>query len=63
MITPAEFEDTMMEIAANGDPEQMHSDADDLMCAVLIDLGYAAGIRVFDNMELGGHRRVCSLRG
>ena len=51
MITPAEFEDKMMEIAANGNPEDMHSDADDLMCEVLIDLGYAAGIRVYDGME------------
>ena len=51
MITPAEFEDRMMEIAANGDPERMHSDADDLMREVLIDLGYAAGIQVYDRME------------
>lgn len=51
MITPAEFEDKMMEIAAIGEPEEMHGRADDLMCEVLIDLGYAAGIRVYDKME------------
>ena len=51
MITPAEIEDKMMEIASDGNPERMHSDANELMCEVLVDLGYAAGIRVFDNME------------
>lgn len=50
MITPAEFERMMKELARSNDPEYSHGEADDLMCEVLEQLGYGAGVKVFDNM-------------
>ena len=55
MIYPGEFERMMQEIAdkeddAHYDYERTHAEADDLMCRVLEQLGYGAGIKIFDKM-------------
>ena len=57
MITPAEFEDKMREISTkvtdtfvDYHEEEAHSAADDLMCAVLRDLGYTKGVEIFERM-------------
>ena len=54
MITPAEFERRMAKIAEwnKHDEESSHGDADDLMCEVLDQLGYSAGVAIFKNMSL-----------
>ena len=54
MITPAEFERCMAEISEwnKHDEEQSHCAADDLMCEVLRQLGYSAGVTIFKNMKL-----------
>lgn len=47
--TPKEFK-TAMELASiSGNTEEMHIDMDDLMCNLLIELGYGDGIEVFKN--------------
>lgn len=51
MITPAEFEDRMQFIKRNCDPEGGHAMADDLMCAVLRDLGYTKGVEIFEQLD------------
>jgi len=50
-ISPEKFKEEMLKIKASSekDPEAAHGDADDLMCKVLRQLGYASGIDVFDN--------------
>ncbi len=51
MITPAEFEDKMRAINDSGDEiDTNHIAADDLMCAVLRDLGYTKGVEIFERM-------------
>lgn len=52
MITPAEFEDGMRKIASSSEvgKEVMHKAADELMCKVLEDNGYVAGVKIFENM-------------
>jgi len=56
-ISPAEFERRMREISEfhhpgrSCDPEWQHGMADDLMCAVLRELGYGAGVEIFVKME------------
>ena len=34
------------------DPEALHSEMDDLMCALLKDLGYGDGVEVFNSCEI-----------
>lgn len=43
MITPAEFEDTMKELVKKDDNDEILR----LMCNVLIDNGYGAGVQAF----------------
>ena len=50
MITPAEFEDRMMQIAKSDDLSYTLAQVYLLMLDTLDDLGYAAGIRVFSEM-------------
>ena len=52
MITPAEFEDRMKYLAKDGYPEERHIEADRLICEVLRDLGYEAGVKIFETMEI-----------
>lgn len=47
MITPAEFEDKMMEITAQENTARMLAQAYGLMCKVLECLGYTAGVKEF----------------
>ena len=49
-ITPAEFERLMKELAEIGDPECRHMEADELMCHILIQYGYDAGVKIFTGM-------------
>ena len=46
--SPEAFETEMKKISYIEDPESAHYQADMLMCRVLTELGYAAGVRVFD---------------
>ena len=52
-MTPKEFIDAMQVIAQynDNDPEAAHSEADGLMCRVLKQLGYGAGVGVFEDMN------------
>jgi hypothetical protein len=51
MMTPKEFADQMRHIFADIDKEHAHMLADDLMCTLLIQLGYPAGVRVFRDAD------------
>lgn len=51
VMTPEEFAAKMRAIAAGGDVEGCHSEADGLMLEVLTQLGYGEGCRVFGDME------------
>ena len=52
IITPARFEDEMKRINETADGEvERHKKADALMCATLVSLGYATGVKVFHKME------------
>lgn len=51
MITPAEFEDEMRKIAETKSSDDRHILSDELMCKVLIDNGYVAGVEIFRQME------------
>lgn len=48
-LTPEEFATEMKKLRANfGDEEARHADMDELMCHVLISLGYKDGIEIFN---------------
>ena len=53
IITPREFEEKMCEIVNNRSlaDDDKHSDADKLMCKVLVSLGYEVGVRIFNDMD------------
>ena len=50
-MSPDEFALKMSQIALNTDEESSHLDADDLMCRVLIKMGYVDGVNVFKRMK------------
>jgi hypothetical protein len=51
-MTPAEFYARMQNIADTiSDPEGAHRLADDLLCDVLMQLGYGDGVAVFEDMD------------
>lgn len=52
-MTPAEFKLEMesIELLYDADKEVAHIKADELMCKLLITLGYTKGVVVFDEME------------
>ena len=51
-MTPEQFAADMREIAKfDADPEGAHSMADDLLCKLLTELGYAEGVKVFEDMD------------
>ena len=49
MITPKEFAEMMNEVKTNykDDKETCHAKMDDILCMVLIDLGYEDGVMTF----------------
>lgn len=49
-MSAKEFADQMQELAINwqSDEEMFHRHADDLICKLLVSLGYEEGIKVFD---------------
>ena len=49
-ITPDEFRRRMKEIKENGDQEEAHIEADQLMCSLLDTLGYGRGVATFRGM-------------
>lgn len=51
IITPAKFEDLMKKFDEEESREDKHIMADDLMCEVLSDLGYDAGVKIFQDMK------------
>lgn len=50
-MKPEEFVRRMEEIASDSDREGRHIDADNLMCDLLISLGYKEGIEKFIHMH------------
>jgi hypothetical protein len=50
-MTSQEFKDAITEIAQNNDIEGGHTKMDELMCAVLKELGYGEGVKVFEDAE------------
>lgn len=52
-MTPQEFADRMRAIFSEHakDKEAAHSVADDLLCEVLREFGYAEGVEVFEEAE------------
>lgn len=56
-MTPEEFAKKMKEIAESKDykkfrdSENLHMEADMLLCRVLIELGYIDGVKIFKEME------------
>ena len=51
-ILPAEFEREMRKVSAIPDVKERHMAADKLMAETLNSLGYEAGTKVFESMEL-----------
>jgi len=51
--TPKEFKEKMQELdlTADGDCEIFHGKADELMCEMLIDLGYGEGVQIFTSAD------------
>lgn len=49
-MTPEEFKEAMQAIATNKDTETAHKDADALLCAALMSLGYFQGVIIFEEM-------------
>lgn len=47
-MTPEEFEKRMRKLQKNDDEEGRHVFMDKLMCEVLIELGYKAGVDIFE---------------
>ena len=50
-IPPTEFADQMEALALDGDEEARHALMDELMCHVLISLGYKDGIEIFNRTD------------
>jgi hypothetical protein len=52
-MNPETFKQKMYEIrdAEHNDVETKHIDADEIMCEVLIELGYGEGITIFQKMK------------
>ena len=50
-MTPEEFKNRMAEIADGRDREEGHVIADDLLCDVLIQLGYDEGVTIYSSMD------------
>lgn len=53
IMTPKEFEEEIVRIMERypNDPEATHAECDDLMCKVLKQLGYSAGVELFEDSE------------
>lgn len=51
VMTPAEFARRMEVIDRDGDTEAGHAAGDKLLCEVLAALGYAAGVKVWEDMN------------
>ena len=52
-MAPKEFEKAMKSLSEDKDKdaEETHWDADELMCEVLVSLGYSAGVEIFRDMD------------
>lgn len=52
-MSPEEFEKAMMNLAEQWDLdiELRHCEMDDLMCKVLVNLGYGKGVNIFEASE------------
>jgi hypothetical protein len=50
MTTPEQFRDDMQKIReeVGGDEEVAHARMDNLLCRVLVELGYRDGVAIFD---------------
>ena len=50
-VSPEEFADQIEALVSNGDDEARHASMDELMCHVLISLGYKDGIEIFNRTD------------
>lgn len=50
-MSPEEFEKAMSDLAELWDFEIRHSEMDELMCKVLVHLGYGKGVNIFEASE------------
>jgi hypothetical protein len=50
-MTPAEFAEKMKTIFDGSSPESTHAQGDDLMCELLTSLGYAEGVKIYEDGE------------
>ena len=53
MTTPEQFRDEMQKIREEigGDVEVAHACMDDVLCRVLMELGYRDGVAIFDEQD------------
>lgn len=49
--TPRKFAATMRKLNENGDNEGKHGAMDDEMCRLLEELGYSAGVKIFQSAD------------
>ena len=50
-MSKGEFSKRMRKIAKDPDTEAAHAEADKLLCEMLKQLGYGAGVKVFEDMD------------
>ena len=52
-MSPAEFVKALRAVAVEcrGDTENLHCEADDLLCRVLTELGYGEGVEIFKKLD------------
>ena len=49
VINPSQFYERMLDLKSMNCEEERHIEMDDLMCKTLVDLGYEAGVGVFES--------------
>lgn len=51
ITSPRKFVSIMRELSINDDIEGRHGKMDDAMCALLCELGYSTGVKIFNSVE------------
>ena len=51
MITDKELTDKLQVLVNSDDQEESHVEADDILCAALIELGYTESVRVYRTID------------
>jgi len=50
-MTREEAKRKLLEVLASDDPEKNHKDADDVLCALLVSLGYVDVVELYERLE------------